>query len=89
MNDKLKRLVEELGTAINASLGESEQIAEVIAEIKRGGYDVFLVLNANIAVKKREREPVSLPARTGGAVESRFNPEDIDFLKSLHICVNR
>jgi hypothetical protein len=89
VNDKLKRLVEELGTAINASLGESEQIAEVIAEIKRGGYDVFLVLNATITVKKRERELVSLPARTGRAVESRFNPEDIDFLKSLHICVNR
>jgi hypothetical protein len=88
VNDKLKRLVEELGTAINASLGESEQIAEVIAEINRGGYDVFLVLNANIAVKKREREPVSLPARTGGAVESGFNPQDINFLKSLHITVN-
>lgn len=89
MNDKLKRLVEELGTAINASLAKSEQIAEVIAEIKRGGYDVFLFLNATVVVKKREREPVSLRARTGGTVESSFDSEDIDFLKSMHICVNR
>jgi hypothetical protein len=89
VDDKLKRLVEELGTAINASLGESEQIAEVIAEIKRGGYDVFLVLNATIVVKKREREPITLPARTGSTIEARFNREDINFLKSMHICVNR
>jgi hypothetical protein len=89
VNDKLKGLVEQLGAAINISLGESEQIAEVIADIKRSGYDVFLVLNATIAVKKREREPVTLPARSGGAVESRFNRKDIDFLKSMHISVNR
>lgn len=88
MDATLKPLIEELGTAINDSVCESEGIAEAMANIKGRGYDVFLVLSATISIKKRQREPVRLPARTGGDVEFRFNPEDIKFLKSLHIAVN-
>lgn len=89
MNDKLKGLVKELGAAINASLAESEEIPEVITEIRRSGYEVLLVLNATVAVTKREEQLVSRPARRGGTVESKFSADDIDFLKSLHIAVNR
>src|ERR1035441_9216521 len=35
--------MQELGNAINDSLSESDRIAEAIGEIKRAGYDVFLV----------------------------------------------
>jgi hypothetical protein len=86
MDQNLKRLVEELGAAINESLAESGQIAEAIANIRRDGYDVFLVLNATIAIKNREAEPVGLLARSNGAVG--FGPQDIKFLKSMHISVN-
>ena len=90
MDEKLKRLIEEFGAAINDSVTESEQIAEVIAKIKAGGHDVFLVLNATIVIKNRKGEPVSLAARANGRTEeSRFNRQDIQFLKSLHISVNR
>jgi len=89
MDEKLKRLIEEFGTAINDSVTESEQIAEVIAKIKAGGYDVFLVLNATIVIKNRKEEPVSLAAQTNGRTEeSRFNRQDMKFLKSLHISAN-
>ncbi|MGA2001465.1 MAG: hypothetical protein ABSG52_15865 [Terriglobales bacterium] len=88
MDERLKRLIADLGAAINDSVSESEQIAEAIATIKAGGYHVSLVLNATIAIKKLEAELVSLPARTNGAIECRFNPQDIKFLKSLHISVN-
>ena len=89
MDEKLKRLIEEFGTAINDSVTESEQIAEVIAKIKAGGYDVFLVLNATIVIKNRKEEPVSLAAQTNGRTEeSGFNRQDMKFLKSLHISAN-
>mgnify|MGYP001617492440 CR=1 FL=1 len=54
MDDRLKELMQELGIAINESLSDSDRIAAAIDEIKRDGYDVFLVLEATIAFNKRE-----------------------------------
>ena len=54
MEDRLKHLMQELGNAINESLSDSERIAESIGEIKRSGYDVFLVLEATIGFNKRD-----------------------------------
>jgi uncharacterized protein (UPF0335 family) len=88
VDGRLKRLIEELGAAIHDSISGSERIPEVIAEIKGGGYDVLLVLNATIAIKMQDAELVSLSARTHATVESGFSPQDVQFLKSLHISVN-
>ncbi len=88
MDQKLKPLIEELGVAINESLDESEHIAEVIAEIKRGGYDVLCALNATIVVRKREAEE-TVPARGGSSFRSKLNTDDVDFLRSMHISLNR
>src|SRR4051794_4826555 len=54
MDDRLKELMQELGNAINESLSDSERIAASIGEIKRAGYDVFLVLEATIGFNKRD-----------------------------------
>ncbi len=88
-DERLKRLVEELSAAVHDSLSESEQIAEVIAKMRAGGYDVSLVLNATIAITKREEEPVRPAVRANGTVESRFNAQDIKFLKSMHISTDK
>ncbi len=54
MEEPLKHLMQELGNAINDSLSESDRIAEAIGEIKRAGYDVFLVLEATIGFNRRD-----------------------------------
>jgi hypothetical protein len=54
LEDRLKELMQELGNAINESLSDSDRIAAAIGEIKRAGYDVFLVLEATIGFNKRE-----------------------------------
>ena len=54
VDDRLKDLMKELGDAINESLSDSDRIAAAIGEIKRAGYDVFLVLEATIGFNKRE-----------------------------------
>ena len=46
--------MKELGEAINSSLSDSDEIAEVISRIKAGGYDVFLVLEATIGFNQRD-----------------------------------
>ncbi len=53
VEEKLKVLMQELGNAINESLSDSDRIAAAIGEIRRAGYDVFLVLEATIGFNKR------------------------------------
>ncbi len=79
--------MQELGDAINESLADSEQIAEVISRIKSGGYDVFLVLEATIGFNRREEdaEGVTLKAENAHDPELKVSPQDVKFLKSLRI----
>lgn len=80
--------MEQLGEAINNSLSDSEQIAEVITRIKSGGYDVFLVLEATIGFNEREEvdDPTELNERLSSA-NFQVTAQDVKFLKSLHIKV--
>jgi hypothetical protein len=88
VDDHLKQLMQQLGNAINESLSESENIAEVIGEIKRSGYDVFLVLEATIGFNKRpgEESNSSSPRKTI-PTEVSFTAQDQAFLKALKITV--
>jgi hypothetical protein len=93
-------LVQELGNAINDSLSESDRIAEAIGEIKRAGYDVFLVLEATIGFNRRDEdggeevevegsEPVEPKIRkfeTTGKI--KLTSQDQRFLKALKISVD-
>ena len=88
MNTRLKRLIKELGDAINGSLSESEQIAQVIARIKEEGYDIFLVLEATIGVSKpgeKSSDKTSLVTTLSSNPEFKISDQDLKFLKSLRI----
>ena len=93
MDQRLQKLIQELGEAINESLADSEQIAEVIARIKSDGYDVFLVLEATIGFNRRDEEegeeeqPVSTEKEHDP--EFKISPQDMKFLKSLRIKIDR
>lgn len=97
MDEQLKRLMQELGNAINESLSESDRIAAAIGEIKRAGYDVFLVLEATIGFNKRTEEdeeaeaaPKELPSghAHGTARRIRWTTQDQKFLRALKISVD-
>ncbi len=80
--------MQELGEAINESISDSDQIAEVIAKIKTGGYDVFLVLEATIGFNRRdedESEPIVSSTDKTHDPELKVNQQDVKFLKSLRI----
>jgi hypothetical protein len=89
VDERLKRLVEDLGVAINDSISTSEQISGVAAQFQENGYEVFLFLNGMIGIVKRNERPVGWRARTSCRLQSAFNWEDVDFLKSMHISVDR
>jgi hypothetical protein len=99
VEEPLKHLMQELGNAINDSLSESDRIAEAIGEIKRAGYDVFLVLEATIGFNRRdenaeeEEEPTEVteeqPKRTFEAAgKIKFTSQDHRFLRALKIAVD-
>jgi hypothetical protein len=98
LEDRLKELMQELGNAINESLSDSDRIAAAIGEIKRAGYDVFLVLEATIGFNKREADE----ADEGETIELGSQPEpgrrkvgkiklttqDQKFLRALKIAID-
>jgi hypothetical protein len=88
VDQQLKQLMKELGEAINESLADSEQIAEVVAKIKDGGYDHFLVLAATIGVSKpgeKSSDKASLVTTLTSNPEFKISEQDLKFLKSLRI----
>jgi pentose-5-phosphate-3-epimerase len=87
VDQQLKQLMKELGEAINESLADSEQIAEVVSRIKDGGYDIFLVLEATIGVSKpgEKSDKTSLVTTLTSNPEFKINDQDLKFLKSLRI----
>ncbi len=94
LDDRLKELMQELGNAINESLSDSDRIAGAIGEIKRAGYDVFLVLEATIGFNKREDGE---DAESGDEAESSVSvdsdgtisltSQDQKFLRALKISI--
>ena len=96
LEERLKSLMQDLGNAINESLSDSERIAEAIGEIKRAGYDVFLVLEATIGFNKREDGEesdtddnlIEEPQQIGTNGRVRFTTQDQRFLKALRIAVD-
>ena len=80
--------MKELGEAINESLSDSDQIAEVVFRIKEGGYDIFLVLEATIGVSKQGEtttDKSSIVSTVPSNAEFKVNDQDVKFLKSLRI----
>ncbi|MBA3973827.1 MAG: hypothetical protein C0504_06365 [Candidatus Solibacter sp.] len=94
--------MQELGHAINESLSDSDRIAEAIGEIKRAGYDVFLVLEATIGFNRRDEdadddddaettidtsvEILSEPDKAKARI--RWSTQDQKFLRALKIAVD-
>ena len=93
--------MQELGNAINESLSDSDRIAAAIGEIKRAGYDVFLVLEATIGFNKRnesddnneeseemvelESQPEPTRRRVG---KIKLTSQDQKFLRALKIAID-
>lgn len=89
----MKERMKELGEAINETLANSDQIAEVISRIKAEGYDVFLVLEATVGFSQTGNESAATDTNDESqlqlvAPELKVTLNDRRFLKSLRIAVD-
>lgn len=92
LDDKFKRLIKELGNAINESLSESDKIADVMGRIRAAGYDLFLVLEVTIGFNKNGEAETPRKARAGSrrkaSHEFQLTTEDAEFLRGLRISLD-
>lgn len=91
MDDKIKQLLRELGTAINESISSSENVNRHIQRIRDEGYNLYVVLDATIGLNKEGEE------ETGGElvpematveerdITFRINANDLAIFRALGI----
>jgi hypothetical protein len=84
LNQQVKDLIQKLGEAIHESMSESEQIAGVVRDIRKQGFDVLLMLEATIGLNEIEEE-AEQKDEGDEVIEGSFTRNDLTFLKSLRI----
>ena len=93
MDDKIKQLLQQLGTAINESISSSNDVNRHIQLIRDEGYDLYVVLDATIGLNKQEAEEATdgepstalVPAPVLREVQFRINVNDLAMLRSIGI----
>lgn len=94
VDDKIKQLLKDLGSAINESISSSEDVSKHIQKIRDEGYNLYVVLDATIGLNKQgeegEDEPQAEPAAElvvtdGKEVQFRINVNDLALLRALGI----
>lgn len=89
LDEHLEKLIRALGEAINDTVHESAEVSAALERIRAAGYDVFLVLEATIALKEKatESEAASLSFKEIPVEErlAEISDEDRRFLRALKI----
>ena len=99
MDDKIKQLLRELGSAINESISTSDDVNRHIQKIRDEGYNLYVVLDATIGLNKQgegddeDGDALPQPATTAELVvrdenrdvQFRINVNDLSLLRGLGI----
>ena len=88
VTSRLRELIQQLGEAIHESVIESEQIAGVVQDIRKHGFDVLLMLEATIGLNEVTKSPKGAELESeAGSKGDPFTQNDLHFLRSLRISV--
>ena len=90
LDDQMKALIRDLGLALHRALTKNEEVQSITDQIKRNGYDIYLIMEANIALDRRENNEMGelilgTPEDHKNMAEFTFNAYDQDFLADLQI----
>lgn len=89
MDEKIKQLLRDLGTAINESISGSEDVNRHIQKIRDEGYNLYVVLDATIGLNRNDEEdaPAETPVidEPKKEVTFRINVNDLALLRALGI----
>lgn len=97
VDDRIKQLLRDLGTAINESISGSDDVSRQIQRIRDEGYDLYVVLDATIGLNRNDgdEDGEAVPATSTElalreepreeSVQFRINVNDLGLLRSLGI----
>ena len=97
LDDKIKQLLRDLGTAINESISGSDDVNRHIQKIRDEGYDLYVVLDATIGLNKQDDDESAAPTlaaespqptaivKSDKSVQFRINVNDLALLRGLGI----
>jgi hypothetical protein len=87
VDDRIKQLLRDLGTAINESISGSDDVNKQIQKIRDEGYNLYVVLDATIGLNRQDDEPIpsEVVVKSGKDVQFRININDLALLRSLGI----
>ena len=87
VDERIKQLLRDLGTAINESISGSDDVNKQIQKIRDEGYNLYVVLDATIGLNRQDEEPVpsEVVVKSSKDVQFRININDLALLRSLGI----
>jgi len=84
LDDYVKQLAEQVGTAINESVQESSSVAAAIERLREAGFDMELTLRLEIGLRQQHGERGQ--GETSGPLE--LTDEDIRILQAMKIKID-
>jgi hypothetical protein len=84
INDEAKQIVHELGSAINAAVENSPQVAEAIERLREAGYEMELTLRLEIGLRPHDDQEGA--AHAEAALE--LTDEDMRTLRRMKIRID-
>jgi hypothetical protein len=87
VDEKIKQLLRELGTAINESISGSDDVNKQIQRIRDEGYNLYVVLDATIGLNRQDEPeaPTEIVVKSDKEIQFRININDLALLRSLGI----
>ena len=83
INDEAKEIVQELGTAINAAVESSTEVAAAIERLREAGYEMELTLRLEIGLRQNSEETEETDAQ-----QLVLTDEDRRTLRSMKIRID-
>ena len=85
MDDRIKQLLRDLGTAINESISGSDEVNRQIQRIRDEGYNLYVVLDATIGLNRNDGdEEGEQPEMSTELTLREKNPDD----REVHFRIN-
>lgn len=83
-SEKKSFLLGQLQEAIDQAVTESGRVGDIIEEMKRGGYDLCLMLESTVTISPIEDSAADAPQALSNG-EIALTEEDLEFLQELNI----
>jgi len=88
VDEKIKQLLRELGSAINESISGSDDVNKQIQKIRDEGYNLYVVLDATIGLNRPGDNPepsAEVIVKSDKEIQFRININDLALLRALGI----